>query len=386
MYVTGTGTAESHHFGVRIDPQIVGAYPSRRKLPAMEASKVALPSVRVIGIRRTDDTGRSISAEIDLGVFKGIIKPATLDRLLSLHHQMAAEFIDLSKQYGSGFVKAVKVIRAKDGTDSTPLDPTPADANSQADHRPRADSSRSADDIKSTPALDLRVGVQAVEIGLCADNVASTIWLTALDLKGTAKSAYKTPQSISWAAKANRLGVSLSHSADSRNRSSTRGTQSASMSLDVEVEEIAADTASAKPCVLQVNLNRVHTVAHVAALKELSDLVRSWSHDIRALREMRAAEMAEVKARTTKIIKRLETRESEGAVSKWLADRVIKIETTRIGIAVPLDAGASIDLVQRRSKTGPALLFTIRKIDFENRRNQVARFILMSMMLQFVEE
>lgn len=386
VFVSGAGDADSHQFGVRIDPQTVGAYSSRRKTQIEDSSRVKLPSIRIIGNRKTNEDGRSLAAKVDLGIFKGDIKPATLDRLLALHHQLAAEFVDLSKQYGAGVVRAVKVIRSKDGSEidiNTPNNEYARWGPDSAEGDPvQLDQTRST---SSPLALALRIEVQGVEIGLRADNVASTIWLTASSLKGHANSAPLRRQSLSWGAKASNLKLSLGHSAKTGTRRSGDVYQSASMRLDLDVQETAADPSSATPCRLKVGLARVHTVAHVAALKELSDLVRSWSHDIRALRELRAAEMADVKARTTKIIKRFEARETDNTVSKWLADRVIDIETTGIGIAIPLDAEASIDLKRRGDKAGPALLFTIHRISFQNQRNQAARFTLATMLLQFVD-
>jgi hypothetical protein len=58
---------------------------------------------------------------------------------------------------------------------------------------------------------------------------------------------------------------------------------------------------------------------------------------------------------------------------------------TGIGIVIPLDASTTIDLSTVDQRAGPAMLFSIRKMRFENKRNQTARFQMQQMVLQFVD-
>lgn len=426
VFLSGTGTTTAHRFGVRIAPQLVGAYPSLRNDQAKDASKLQLPAIKMLGDRRSEGQDQSFTAKIDLGIFTGTIKPATLDRLLSLHHQMAAEFIELSRQYGAGVSKAIKSARSKSDAPNRPnwlLPKTSREASGEAtvtretvaDSAVISSSSEDEDqpgprDATSVPIIDgvnvieigetnhdsaaptgppvslnLRISVEGVRVGLRADNVASTIWLEAFDLTGHAESEDDEDRSVSWGARANHLGISLGFitADDGQGKDgSAQRYRSASASLDVKIQETAARPGS--PCRLEIELSKVQTVMHVAALKELGDLVRSWSHDIRVLREMRAAEMAEVKAQTSKIIRKFETRETDHSMSDWFAARVLTVIINSIGIAIPLDSETSIDMSDRDNRSGPALLFTIKTMTFENQRNQAAKFLLSHMMLQFI--
>jgi hypothetical protein len=64
---------------------------------------------------------------------------------------------------------------------------------------------------------------------------------------------------------------------------------------------------------------------------------------------------------------------------------VFTVEVTGLGIAVPLDASAAIDLQQREHSSTPAMLFSIRVISFHNRKNETARFRVQQMAIQFID-
>jgi len=71
--------------------------------------------------------------------------------------------------------------------------------------------------------------------------------------------------------------------------------------------------------------------------------------------------------------------------SAWLAERLVVVRMTGIGVAIPLDASTTIDLATVDQRSGPAMLFSIRRLTFENKRNQTARFTMKQMALQFVD-
>lgn len=411
LYASVSGPTKSRSFGIRISPQTVGAYTLLHDNETGSTSKLQLPSIRIHGrqIMRGDEESRI--ANVQLGVFKGDIKPATLDRLLQLYSQLSKVYGALRHQYGPGVSKAIEAARLKSGSFRISRSgSSPASGSHSALPRPTgllAPSSKHLpetvieDDLPDTPprsvpelptptpgkpiAWDVRASVRRVLIGFHADNVASTIWLQGSGLEGQYTTTESSCNPI-WGAKANHLEVFLGYQrADIGVRgSSAMEHKSASMSLDATVQETPATPGQL--CRLDIQLHRVHSVMHAVALRELSELVRSWSRDVRALHDSRPDEMADVKDQTSKFIKRFEARETDSSISKWLSERILVFSISGIGIAVPLDADATIDQWQRKDTAGSALLFTIHRMTFENQRNRAATFRLLEMKLQFVDE
>lgn len=414
LYLSVIGPEHSRSFGIRVSPQTIGAYPLLQDTQTGRASKLQLPSIRINGTHSLNADEQSVTASIQLGTFKGDIKPATLDRLLHLFSQLSKVYTALQEQYGPSVSKAIESARSKSGSfrAASRSSSSPASGSQSAMPRPNgilAPSSKHLpetvieDDLPDTPpqsevelpirdpprpiVWDVRISVRRILLGFHAEDVASTIWLQGNGLEGHVNSGPDSSQKISWGAKANHLEVSLAYKrADSGEGQSSlsAGHKSASMSLDVSVQETPA--AQDQLCRLNIELHRVHSVMHVVALKETSEIVRSWSRDIRALHDSRAAEVADVKEQTSKFIKRFEARESDTTLSQWLSERVLVFAISGIGIAIPLDADAATDLWERKDEAGPALLFTVHRMTFENQRNQAATFRLLEMRLQFVDK
>jgi hypothetical protein len=86
------------------------------------------------------------------------------------------------------------------------------------------------------------------------------------------------------------------------------------------------------------------------------------------------------------ILKKIESAErGSQPEASWFATRLLSIEVTGLGIAIPLtnsigksNEGASAPV--------PALLFSIRVMSFQNRRNETARFRVKQMALQFLHK
>jgi len=224
---------------------------------------------------------------------------------------------------------------------------------------------------------------------LRADRVATSIVLEASALSGLLSHSGQLDSSLRWKANAEQLGVSLGHLKSdlvSDDIDSSRRYRSASMVLNVDVEDVPS-TAEI-PRKLKVRLSSVHSIMHVAALKELVDLSRSWSHDIHVMQEDRAADIAQVKVDGSKFKQKMQSKANKAEKplsSAWLAERLVVIDVTGIGVAIPLDASTTIDLSTVDQRTGPAMLFSIRRMEFENKRNQTARFQMQQMVLQFVD-
>jgi len=363
-FVTGSGLREDLQFGIRMDSQVVGAYSSPQKsTKSRDASKLRLPHVRARGTYvKVDDHG-SLSGTLDLGVFTGVMQPATLNRLLDLHRDLGEDIAVLSRQYRD----EAKLHKAESPSAETKMpeqEPQPL-------------------------VLDIGVSMAGLEIGLRADNVATSIVLEASALSGSLSHNGKPDSSLMWQAKAEQLGISLGHLSselDSDGIEASRRYRSASMVLDVDIQDIPA-TAEA-PRQLSIRLCRAHSIMHVAALKELVDLSRSWSYDIKTMQEHRAADIAQVKLDGSKFKQKMQSKTSKTDTplsSAWLASRLVTVEMTGIGIAIPLDKSTSIDLSTGNQRSGPAMLFSIRKMTFQNRRNQTARFGMHQMELQFVD-
>lgn len=358
-FLTGAGTKDDLNFGIRMDPQEVGAYSSIKRSKSQDSSKLRLPSIRARGLYTHHNEQGSLSGTLDLGVFKGVMRPATLNRLLDLHRDLGEDITNLSRQYRD----EIKQHKAE---------------------------SPAVSDIAIRPlVLDVGINMAGIEIGLRADKVATSIVLEASALSGSLSHNGQPDSTLEWDAKAIQFGISLGHLKSDMvpdNIESTRQYRSASMILDVEVKDIPASTEI--PRQLQVELSRVHSIMHVAALKELVDLSRSWSHDINVMQEDRADDIAQVKVDGNKFKQKMQLKASQTdkpLSSAWLAERLVTIRMTGIGIAIPLDESTTIDIATVNKRSGPAMLFSIRRLTFENKRNQTARFTMKQMELQFVD-
>jgi len=358
-YLTGTGSQEDLKFGVRMEPQEVGAYSSFKRSKSQDSSRLRLPSINARGKYTLVDDQGSLSGSLDLGIFQGVMRPATLNRLLDLHRDLGEDIAILSRQYRDEF------------------------------EQHKAQSPELPDTSLRPLKLDVRIGMAGIQVGLRADRVATSIVLEASALSGLLSHSGQLDSSLRWKANAEQLGVSLGHLKSdlvSDDIDSSRRYRSASMVLNVDVEDVPS-TAEI-PRKLKVRLSSVHSIMHVAALKELVDLSRSWSHDIHVMQEDRAADIAQVKVDGSKFKQKMQSKANKAEKplsSAWLAERLVVIDVTGIGVAIPLDASTTIDLSTVDQRTGPAMLFSIRRMEFENKRNQTARFQMQQMVLQFVD-
>ena len=227
-----------------------------------------------------------------------------------------------------------------------------------------------------------------LRVGLKADDVATTVLFEAFLLNGHANNEASKGATVLWRAKVEHFGLSLGHlgTADLPDEAEpVRRHRSAYMVLDVNLREIPSAIGSTSQ--LNISLSRVQAVMHVAALSELADLFRSWQSDVHVLRDNRAAEVAEVKLQTTRILKKLEIGEKgDQPETSWFANRLLTVEVTGLGIAIPLDEAAPIDLDKRNSSVTGALLFSIRVISFQNKLNETARFRVQQIALQFLDK
>ena len=368
IFLTQRCTNKTTRFGIKIAPQLVGAYESPKKKDNSGAV-LRLPSIAATGTFRLLEHEPQLSTSVQLGFFTGIIKPAMLDRLLLLHQRLGRDMEQLIKEYGMR-----PDISASTSASSSLAPPSPPVESTKSSRLP--------------VRLEVRCGIEGVRFGLRADDVATTLLFEALSLTAQASNTHDEEASLSWRAKANHFGLSLGHlgtGALSVDTEPMKKHRSAYMVLDVDVQEIpASDTTSSQ---LNVYLNRVHTVMHIAALSELSDLVKSWQSDLHILRDNRATEVAEVKHTTSRFFKKLDPGEKSHTENSWFATRLLSIHVVGLGLAIPLLDSKAISSQRKEELHGvPALLFSIRTIDFMNRRNETARFKVQRMALQFMNK
>lgn len=376
VYAYRLGSPEHLQFGLQVAPQVVGAYPSMKRVKTKDSSIIHLPSITITATHRDAATRPLLNANVNLGMFTGILKPAVLDRLLSLHQRMGKDVIAVIHEY-RGFKPATPHLEA----------PSPSTRT------------------KLPLVFRVQASVAGVRVGLRADNVPTTLMFEALELKGSASNAEAS--TLQWSAKANHVGLSIIRMGDGPSYQAAeplRGTRSVSMVFDISAEEIPGSHRA--PSQLNVNLTRVHTVMHVAALSELGDLIRSWSSDIAVLREVHQEEVAEVKEQTTRVLKKLEATSKEmkdkeknkdscslsgasdnsATLESWFASRVLTVEVTGIGVAIPLDEAVPIDVASKAGGgAGPALLYSVRFMGLKTSRTETARFRVQQTLLQFVD-
>ncbi|ORY27357.1 hypothetical protein BCR39DRAFT_589249 [Naematelia encephala] len=367
IFLSLQNAEERMRFGVRVSPQVVGAYPSSRKTKTKDAAALRLPSVAALGETRCQEGKTHLSVSVDVGFFLGILKPVVLDRLLSLHQKLGSDMLEVIRDYRVGVKKVLNTRHSK------VISMT---------------SAKSAESIPSSSTnilLNLRLSVAGIRFGLKADDVATTLLFEALALKGNVTNQRTNGAAMLWRAKAEHVGLSLGHldtAILTEDAEPIRKYRSAYMVLDVDVQEIPGSAGVASQ--LNVYLTRAHTVMHVAALSELADLIRSWQADIHLLRESRSSEVAEVRMQTRKVLRKLEA--TEQSETSWFASRLLSIQITGIGLAIPLNDITSIEPQQERNSPVPAFLFSIRVVDFQNRRNETARFKVQQMALQFLHK
>ena len=373
IFITRHGRKSDVEFGVRAEPQTVGAYSSVKKTKSRDSASIRLPSITALGSTRDVDGRPYVSANISLGFFVGVLKPAILDRLLSLHQRLGHDIMHLVDEYRDMVQKDLASRHEKS---------TSTSSSSQHD----GSTSDSAPTRKML--MDIRLSVSGIRFGLRADDVATTLLFEALSLRGHATNMSTEDAAMLWRAKVDHFGLSLGHlgtTTISDDAEPIRNHRSASMVFDVDVQEIPSHKGISSQ--LNIYLSRAHTVMHVAALNELSDLVKSWQYDIHVLRDNRATEVAEVKSATSKLLKKLEAGDKPvRPEASWFASRLLTVELTGFGIAVPLDEAAAINLQRGDHSAGPALLFSIRVMSFQNRRNETARFKMQQMALQFLDK
>ncbi|WWC90151.1 uncharacterized protein L201_005084 [Kwoniella dendrophila CBS 6074] len=368
IYASHQGVKDNIRFAVQVEPQVVGAYASLRKHKSTDSSSLRLPSITIIGNTESIADRNHLNANVQLGFFTGILKPVILDRLLSLHQQLAADITQFATDWKHDATKILNKRHAK-GISMISIEST---ASAQAKSQSRL--------------FNIHIGVAGLRLGLRADDVATTLLFEALAVEGRATNHLTEDHALRWRAKIDHFGLSLGHlgsQALSNDSEPVRTHRTAYMVLDAEVQEVPPTSQTTSK--LNVNLSRVHTVMHPEALSELADLLKSWMSDLHTLRDHRSAEVAEVKVHTTKVLKRLESAEKvEHSEKSWFANRLVFVEVSGIGIAIPLVEGAAIgDSI--RSDT-PALLYSIRVISFQNRRNETARFKVQNMALQFIKK
>ncbi|WVQ94212.1 hypothetical protein IAU59_001290 [Kwoniella sp. CBS 9459] len=368
VYASRQGPKDDVHFAIRAAPQVVGAYTSLRRSKAADSSALRLPTITIVGNHKTIDGRHNLEANLVMGFFTGILKPVILDRLLSVHQRVAADLTQFIRDWQGGVSKALSKRHAK-GISWVSND-------SMNSIKPA--------EVRPGPLFNIHISVSGIRFGLRADDVATTLLFEALAMEGQATNHDAANDALHWRAKVDHFGLSLGHvgrQALSDKAEPTRKHRTAYMSLDAEVQEHPATKHSASK--LNISLSRVHTIMHPQALSELADLMRSWIADLHILRDHRADEVAEVKESTTKVLKRLESAEKvEHSEISWFANRLVSVDVSGVGVAIPLVDGPVIG-----SKTHtevPAMLFSIRVISFQNRRNETARFKVQNMALQFV--
>lgn len=358
-YLCGNGTMQAFRIGISLDPQELKAIASdsletnQSVKPTAHEARLRLPSIRVNGSAEQSGTQRSILANVQLGALTGKIKPVVLDRLLSLYQRLGTDMRQIYRDYRS---EATNMLAKQ----SAPQSDIPI-------------------------VFDVRVDIAVVRIALQAEKVPAAILFEALSLQGSASNRRTVNRALEWFAKAHQLSLSLgalNSGPLSERIEATRRHRSAYMQLDVEVREAPGDIHASSQ--LSISLSKVHTVMQISALSEISDLLSSWTSDLHVLKEKRAAEVAEVKERTSRILKRIEA--SERGIQpelSWFASRLLHVEINGFAVAVPLGKDMAIDLRPKHGSV-PAMLFSIRSITFQNRRNETARFRMQHMMLQFL--
>lgn len=362
IYVCLVGSPDNVNYGLRLAPQVLGAQATAVGGDLKDGAFLRLPTVALHGSYMRLE--RSWSADVDFGFFTGIVKPVVLDRLLSLYQRLGQDLRQVIKDYHLEKMFMKRATKAKPQT--------PAESASVG---------------KDKSLFDVRVGVAGVRFGLRADNVATTLLFEALSLRGSAGNRGTGNAMLEWHVKAHHLGLSLGQlgkGALTEEAEPTRKYRSAYMHLDVDVRELPA--SEAVPSQLNIALSKVHTVMHIAALGELGDLISSWTADLRTLGDLRADEVAEVKEQTSKILKRIEVSDRQQPELSWFASRLLTVDIVGLGVAVPLDKETALDVRHKSTTPVPAMLFSIRSMSFQNRRNETARFRLQTMMLQFLHQ
>ncbi|WVQ79015.1 hypothetical protein IAT38_001107 [Cryptococcus sp. DSM 104549] len=355
-------------FAIRIAPQVASAddidKPAGKK--RTRTYSLPIPSITIVGSHSYIKDRAHVSADISVGVFTGKLKPVVLERLMGLHNKLIDDLTAVLRGLQEDLAAMKEKLRGRKSEES-------AEPPSLS---PRAPAS---------PLYDIHVGVDGVRVTLCADGVPADVLVEAIAIKGHMTNRYDAEEGLFWKANVDQFCLSLGHSVshpNGRGLGATRRLKTASMSLDVDVTELPANSHNTSR--FEVNLSHVHMVMHAEALSELADLLKSWYADIRDLQEWRPTEVKEVKETTAKVLKKFESAEGvpHSDVS-WLSNRLLQVNVSGVGVAIPLVAVAAMG--DGGHSHVPALLFSIRVITFQNTRNQTARFKMQTIALQFID-
>ena len=335
-------------------------------------NRLLLPPIVIAGGLHESTKEPVWMATINLGDFTGRLEPAILHQMLSLYH-------DLVRDVAKGLGDSIYTIRSE-------LEP--AGPNKVASIKLDNESTPSGLGLRSAIGriVDLRLRVASIRLELKADDRHSSVLFEADAISGHASNVDDKNDNLKWGVSAEGLGVSLGHFLGLEGPAAQRsfGDQRfAYAHLDLDIfEDMVSDGTGTQ---LHVRLDRPHAMLDVYALSELSSLLRSWSEGYHEIRTEKAAVIAEVKEDTRRVIDQIPLDRLPASSTSWLATRIIQIEISSLGAAIPLVKTGS-DLRRHSRDQMQAILFSIRKVLANNKRNETAQIEVDQIALQLVNK
>ena len=358
--VSGQGAV---HF--RVASQTLSAYAKDRQ--PTEADSLTLPAITLAGSMQSTPRGPQMSADVGLGYFSGEMQPATLKELLDLYQNLVKDVADTLEQS----IRAIKLHLASSAT------PAPQIPDSGLPICLNADPG-----VKMPRIVDLRLTVAGARLALRASDLPTTLLFEFESISGRASNATAPDAPLQWDVKAQKLALALGH-LDANQVMAENITQSRFAHMDIDIEAFERPEKSDGSRSVGIAVRRVQSTINVAALGELSSLLRSWSAGYHNIRQERAGVLKDVRNDTRRMMEQIPYEKVKPIT--WLAARTLQVDINNVAIAMPL-VEMSSQLSDEAGTTVPALLLSIVRIIAQTKKGESARLEIKDVALQLLHE
>jgi hypothetical protein len=366
----------SSSFGLRFSSQRVSIASYSKPEDAPEKArrlKVGLPSITITGTYENHGVHVLVSA----GFFSITVKPSYWDTLLSVQQKFGNDFNDL-----------LHVI---------------------ADARARKLPSQKPDELPASPPQwtlqSSSFKAKGFRIGLVGNS--STMLFECQDIAGGLKGGEGKGKGRSWQLNVTGLALSLAPRAFAVMKSvefdSNR--RSAFVIIDCKAE---VDHGTAQKF-LKIRLCKINAIVQPSSIGEIGDFVdhlqvsvscccllmhvlKTFYKQAKVLdrKDERVRELAAFKEKTERIMKTfgVNDRETPRADVAWLKDHAVVFNVSNVGVAFPLalDSGIDIPLSKvHQHPAVPAFLFSVKTVEFEEKKTGHSQFVMTGFSFQFVD-
>ncbi|EJD45633.1 hypothetical protein AURDEDRAFT_165486 [Auricularia subglabra TFB-10046 SS5] len=338
-------------FGLEIGGQKISVG-SSCSLAEEASAKLSLPSCRVSGT--SDDKELSCRAVVD--DLRVTFKPKHMDDILAIQQKFGSDFNDLLDLVAETRRNRPAALRRTPVKDATPWH------------------------------YDVSVNMTTVRLGIAGRSTVQ--YFIASNVTG----GMTNLEVRKWHLSISNVGLCLVHNSPDRGSPFELTSALAYILLDVRMTTIRED---GMPDSVQIDLPRLHAVMQPSSIGELGDLVDYIQAEMLAQAEKRAAEIAEIRSKTKKILRAWDIRPRNVKAQEPSAlfdNRVITLTVSNLGVAFPLSHDGDIALqemdrhasISFTTSAVPAFLFSIESMEFRTKRYEAGAATITGFAFQFV--